>query len=244
MQKFLIPHNDINGGKAVIRGQDAKHIAKVLRMRVRDKLLFTDGNGKDYTSIIIGIYPGEINLLIKTDSDSRFESPARITVFQGMLKDNKMDTLIRHLTELGIHAFTPLLCERTVPKPNKKRMDARLIRWKKISAEALKQCNRSILPEINRPVAFSDMFVTGSTFDLKIAFWENAGIPLSELNQKSADIKNIAILIGPEGGFSKTEAELAETQGFHLYSLGPRILRAETASMTACSLIQHYYGDI
>ncbi len=244
MQKFLIPHKNINENNATITGQDAKHIAKVLRMRLKDKIIFTDGKGKDFTSIITRISSEEVELAIKKTINSKFESPIQITIFQGMLKDSKMDTLVRHLTELGIYAWTPLFCERAIPRPDKKRIDSRIKRWEKIAIEALKQCNRSILPKINNPVTFDDIIENSSLFDLKITFWENAILRISELYQKKEGIKKIAILIGPEGGFSKEEITLAEKTGFKTCWLGPRILRAETASITACSLIQHYFGDI
>ncbi len=244
MKKLLIPEKDINGKEASITGQDAKHITKVLRMRPKDKIIFTNGKGKDFDSTITKISSKEVKLSIKKSYISQFESPVKITLFQGVLKDKKMDTLIRHLTELGITEWTPLFCERAIPKPDQKKIDSRIKRWKKITKESLKQCNRSILPKINKPVTFSDMIKDTSLFDLKITFWENATISLKKLNQEQRNIKNICILIGPEGGFSKEEAQLAKDAGFHICSLGPRILRAETASITACSLIQHYFGDI
>ena len=244
MQKFLISDKFINNANAVITGQDAKHIAKVLRMRPKDKLLFTNGRGIDFNSIITSISPEKVQLEIMESNKSKFESPVQITLFQGMLKDKKMDTLVRHLTELGISEWTPLYCERAIPKPDTKKLDARIKRWEKITKEALKQCNRSILPIINKPVTFSDMIKHTSSSDLKIAFWENAIVPINKLSRNKENIKNICILIGPEGGFSKEEAELAKDAEFSICSLGPRILRAETASITACSLIQHYFGDI
>ncbi len=243
MQKFLIPQKKINGNKAKITGQDAKHITKVLRMRPKDKILFTDGNGRDFISTITEISSQEVMLDITETINSKFESPVQITIFQGMLKDSKMDTLVRHLTELGIYAWTPLLCKRSIPRPDKKRIDSRLKRWEKIAIEALKQCNRSILPKINKPVTFPDIIENCSKFDLKITFWENATLPVNSL-KKNKNIKKIGILIGPEGGFSKEETALAEKAGFQTLWLGPRVLRAETASITACSLIQHYFGDI
>jgi 16S rRNA (uracil1498-N3)-methyltransferase len=244
MQKFLIPLKNINGTKAVIKGQDVKHITKVLRMGLKDEVLFTDGKGKDFISIITKITPEEIELAIQETNNSKFESPVQITIFQGMLKDSKMDTLVRHLTELGVYAWTPVFCERAIPKPDKKRIASRLKRWDKIAIEALKQCNRSILPRIQQPATFTDIIENSSSYDLKITFWENATHRINKINQGNKNIKKIAILIGPEGGFSKAEVTLAESKGFNTYWLGPRILRAETASITACSLIQHYFGDL
>ncbi len=244
MQKFLIPNKNIIGEKAFITGQDLKHIVKVLRMHVNDKIIFTDGHGKDFSAIISKISSDEITLEIKESHISAFESPVQITIFQGMLKDKKMDFLVKHLTELGIYTWVPFFCERTIPKYNQKKLNARIQRWEKITKEALKQCNRSIVPEIHEPITFSDIIKVTSYFDLKIIFWEKALTSIRAINQKAENIKNICILIGPEGGFSKKEADLAKESGFNLCSLGPRILRAETASITAVSLIQHYFGDI
>ena len=121
MQKFLISDKNINEKTASITGQDAKHIAKVLRMSLKDKIVFTNGKGKDFISTITQISSEKIELAIKEAYNSKFESPIQITLFQGLLKDKKMDTLVRHLTELGIYAWTPLLCKRSIPKPEKKK---------------------------------------------------------------------------------------------------------------------------
>jgi len=244
MQKFFIPNDNIDKNTAIIKGQDARHIAKVLRMCIKDKILFTNGKGIDFSSTITKLSPKEIALTIDNTYSSEVESPVKITVFQGMLKDKKMDTLIRHLTELGISAWTPFFCERSIPKPDEKRVDSRLKRWEKITIEALKQCNRSIIPEINKPATFTDIIEKTAPFDLKITFWENASLPINKLKLQQKNIETIGILIGPEGGFSKKEVDFAENAGFQVCGLGPRILRAETASLTACSLIQHYFGDI
>ena len=241
MQKFIIPKIDIIPSKASIHGQDAKHIAKVLRLRPGDSMEVTDGDGRDYTAQIVSISPGNIDVSILNRYDSLTESPLQITLCSGMLKDKKMDLVIKHVTQLGIGQWIPFFCERSIPTPDAKRMEKRQLRWQTIAGESLKQCRRSRLPKIAAPLSFEKLIDHSAAYELKIAFWEKATQKLGSLKKNPA---GIIILIGPEGGFSETEIKLAKERGFLSYSLGPRILRAETAAIASCTLIQHILGDI
>ncbi len=245
MHKFLIDSRDIGRDTARIRGQDARHISRVLRLVPGDTVLFTDGRGRDFTSTVTAVAAGEVRLSIRKRKDPAAESHLHITVFQGMLKDRKMDLLIRHLTELGIDEWVPVFCGRSVPSPDKKRLDARGRRWEKIAVEALKQCGRSFVPETGPPVRFAEVMASVPLFDLNLVWHEKAGQSLQDLGRKTrADIKRVSILIGPEGGFSEAEIESACTAGFESCLLGPRVLRSETASIAACSIVQHFFGDM
>jgi len=243
MQKFIIPKIDTIPSKAKIQGQDAKHISKVLRLNKGDPIDITNGEGKDFTAIITFISPGSIELDIIDEYDSLTESPIDITLCSGMLKDKKMDWVIKHVTQLGIQNWIPFFCERSIPTPDVKRMEKRINRWKTIARESLKQCRRSRLPRISKPLSFEKLLNLPASHDLKIAFWEKAGQRLDTLEKNPSFLK-IIILIGPEGGFSETEIMMAKEKGFLSYSLGPRILRAETASISSCTLIQHILGDL
>jgi 16S rRNA (uracil1498-N3)-methyltransferase len=156
-----------------------------------------------------------------------------------------MDMLIRHLTELGITRWIPVSSEFSVPKPDMNKINSKFERWEIIAKEAVKQCRRTRIPDILSPMTFQRAVEENFGADLKIIFYENATTSLSEtiqtLNQKPS---NIFVLLGPEGGFSNKEVELAKTNGFIVASLGPRILRAETASLSACTIIQHLFGDM
>ncbi|WP_457553893.1 16S rRNA (uracil(1498)-N(3))-methyltransferase [Desulfobacula sp.] len=243
MQKFIIQKIDAIPSKANIHGQDAKHISKVLRLAKGDRIIVTNGMGKDYTAKIADISPENIALDIIDEQDSLTESPINITLCSGMLKDKKMDFVIKHITQLGISEWIPFYCERSIPTPDKKRLGKRLQRWETIAKESLKQCRRSRVPKISMPVSFKELLDLSASFDLKIAFWEKATLRLDTL-EKTPSNKNILILIGPEGGFSKNEILQSSEKGFLSYSLGPRILRAETASISSCTLVQHILGDI
>ena len=243
MQKFIIPEITELPSKGCITGQDAKHIFKVLRKKRGDNIAITDGNGKDYNSIILNATPESIEIKIIEESDSITESFIDITLGSGMLKDKKMDFVLKHITQLGVKKWIPFFCERSIPSPNIIKMEKRKKRWESIAKESLKQCNRSCLPEISEPLNFETLIKQSENHDLKIAFWEKSGQKIKTL-QNSVSPKKIIILIGPEGGFSKKEILMAREKGFLSYSLGPRILRAETASIASCTLIQHLFGDI
>lgn len=243
MQKFIIPEITELPSKGCITGQDAKHIFKVLRKKRGDNIAITDGNGKDYNSIILNATPESIEIKIIEESDSITESFIDITLGSGMLKDKKMDFVLKHITQLGVKKWIPFFCERSIPSPNIIKMEKRKKRWESIAKESLKQCNRSCLPEISEPLNFETLIKQSENHDLKIAFWEKSGQKIKTL-QNSVSPKKIIILIGPEGGFSKKEILMAREKGFLSYSLGPRILRAETASIASCTLIQHLFGDM
>ncbi len=243
MQKFIISKINCVPSKANIQGQDAKHISRVLRLTPGDRIEITDGKGKDYTAIITCISPDNIELDIIDKYNSLTESPIDITLGSGMLKDKKMDLVIKHVTQLGIRNWVPFFCERSIPTPDAKRMEKRFQRWETIAKEALKQCRRSRLPQISKPLSFEKMLNKFSSYDLKIAFWEKSTQRLATL-EKTSNHKKIIVLIGPEGGFSEKEIKMAKKKGFLSYCLGPRILRAETASISSCTLIQHILGDI
>jgi 16S rRNA (uracil1498-N3)-methyltransferase len=174
---------------------------------------------------------------------SATESLIHITLCSGMLKDNKMDLVIKYATQLGIRSWVPFFSERSIPSPDAKRMQKRVERWESIARESLKQCRRSRLPEICRPQDFETVLTLPESSDIKLAFWEKASARLDTLQRKDG-AGRIFILIGPEGGFSDHEVGLAQQKGFASWSLGPRILRAETASIASCTLVQHIFGDM
>ncbi|MCP3873155.1 MAG: 16S rRNA (uracil(1498)-N(3))-methyltransferase [Desulfobacteraceae bacterium] len=243
MRKFMIQKIDSVPSKGTIQGQDAKHISKVLRLNIGARIGITNGKGKDYVAQISSISPPNIELDIIKDIVSFTESPVDITLCSGMLKDKKMDFIIKHVTQLGINKWVPFFCKRSIPCPDQKRIKKRKQRWETIAKESLKQCGRSTLPKISEPLSFEKLLDYSTDYDTKIAFWENETHPLSSL-AKSPSCLKIIILIGPEGGLTENEIKMANKSGFSSYSLGPRILRAETASIACCTLIQHILGDI
>ena len=245
MRRFFIKQSETALPTSVITGTDAKHIKKVLRLEQRDIITLFDGAGSEYEARIISLSAGSVNVSIIRSFPSTTESPVQIIVAQSFLKQRKMDNLVRQLTELGITKWVPFISKRSVPRPDNKRLAARTNRWKKISREALKQCNRSRIMEIGPTVSFEDIFNISKQSSLKIAFWENESKSSNlALARSNRHFTNIFIMIGPEGGFTPQEIEKAKACGFITATLGPRILRAETATIAASVLMQYLFGDI
>lgn len=246
MRYFYIEPSEAAQPAPVITGTDAKHIKNVLRLKPGDKIGLFDGKGFDYEARIVKLSPGSVEISVVGRSPSKTESPVQITVAQAYLKDRKMDVLVRQVTELGIYRWIPFISERSVPRPDAKRLSRRTERWQKIAKEALKQCKRGRLTKIGETVSFDEVLHLGRACDLKIAFWENESGPIKSILPPASEnpLNGIFILIGPEGGFTPLEIERTESFGFVSATLGPRILRAETATLAACTLLQHLFGDM
>jgi len=246
MRYFFIKQSDLAGSKAIVKGSDAHHIKNVLRLKPGDKIGLFDGTGLNYETRIVNILPKSVEVSVIRSFPSATESSVDITVAQALLKDRKMDLLVRQLTELGIARWIPFIAKRSVPRPDEKRLITRIERWKKIAKEAAKQCKRCRPPKIDATVSFEEVLNLGKDSDLKIVFWEEESKPvdkeLSVSNVKPAE--KIFILLGPEGGFTLKEVESAKARGFITAALGPRILRAETATVAACTLLQYLFGDM
>ena len=242
-QKFLISHTTDLPFDTRIQGQDARHICKVLRLKPDDEISLSDGNGIDYTGRILSVSPSDTVVRVEQAARSGTESRLNMTLGCAMLKDKKMDLVIKHATQLGISKWIPFYSTRSIPQPSKKRMTARHQRWETIARESLKQCRRSRVVDIAMPVSFQALIDAASSHDIRITFWENESRPLKQL-KRDPQVSSAIILIGPEGGFTPEEIETVQAAGFVSYSLGPRILRAETAAISACTLIQHILGDI
>ena len=245
MRRFFITQSEITKDKPMIEGPDAHHITSVFRLKPGDEILLVDGTGFEYRATLIRTSKNQVEIAVAEKYAVRTESPTKISVGQGYLKDKKMDMLVRHLTEMGITRWIPMITEYSIPQIDKKKNTARVERWITIAREAVKQCGRTLVPEITAPVSFEEMVKNSGEMNLKIMFYENEAQPLNQtLAPGAPPPSEICLLFGPEGGFSTREVDLATTNGFVTASLGPRILRAETASIAACALIQHIFGDM
>jgi 16S rRNA (uracil1498-N3)-methyltransferase len=243
MQKFFICPDQIQKNRVIIDGQDARHISRVLRLTPGDTLFLTDGTGMDFTGCITASSPGKVVMDIIDACPSQTESPLSLTICTGMLKHQKMDEVIKGLTQIGVTRWIPFYCERSVPLPDPKSLSRRMARWQTIAKETIKQCRRSRLVEISSPKTFDDILDLADNFDHCIAFWEQGGMSLSCLTPMDGANHTI-VMTGPEGGFPESEINRASARGFVPYSLGPRILRAETAALCGAALVQHRLGDI
>lgn len=227
-----------------ITGSDAAHICRVLRLTAGDAVELFDGTGNGYRARIVSATPKRVLLTVEASIPLESESPLKISLAQAILKDRKMDDLVRQLTELGIARWMPFYAARSVPVPGKKGMGARLNRWEKITLEAVKQCRRGRTPRISPVGTFDDVMAASADHDVSVLFWEGASQGFDLSGKIPLRPKSMLLVVGPEGGFSPDEVERASAGGFVTTGLGPRILRAETAALTACALVQYICGDL
>jgi len=242
MQKFIIDPNMKDGQNVRIMGQDARHIRRVLRLKPGDPLSMTDGKGMDCRGEIISMDANHVRVQIIKEEAASTESPLNLILCTAMLKHKKMDEIIKQATQLGVTQWVPFYSSRSVPQSNPKKEARQMERWETIARESLKQCRRGRLVTIVPPTSFETVLDMARGASHKIAFWEEGGLPLNAV--KAGRMKTAVILIGPEGGFTVSEIQKAEKMGFRAFSLGPRILRAETAALSGACLVQYLLGDM
>jgi len=226
-----------------VTGAEAVHIASVLRLKPGDPVILFDGGGTHYDAFLVSVSKKRVTFRILEPHRFAEPSSTRLTVAQALLKDRKMDLLARQLTELDVFELLPFFSERSIPYPNPTHLENRRLRWQKIILEALKQSGRDIPMHITPPVSFTQLLSLGERYDVRILFWEAETRPLALPHTPENPVSSILAVLGPEGGFSRQEAALAREYGFIPASLGPRILRAETAAVAAAAVIQYGSGN-
>jgi 16S rRNA (uracil1498-N3)-methyltransferase len=246
MYYFFIERPEAIGATTSLRSSDANQIKKVLRMSPGDRIGLFDGQGMAYEARVVSFSAESVNVRITRRFPSTAEPDIDIVVGQAYLKQPKMDALVRQLTELGVKKWIPFFAERSVPRPDNTRLVVRRRRWQKITREALRQCKRGRFMQIGIPVPFDGALKSTQDCDLKIVFWEKESQPLasSNLQPHGQNVKKIFVMLGPEGGFSSAEIKRIFAHGFQAVALGPRILRAETATVAAVTLVQYLFGDM
>ncbi len=219
----------------VISGDDGRHIARSLRMRIGESLTVCDTRGTDYLCEIKEIVENTVKLNIIEETPNLTEPTVRVTLFQCNPKGDKLDTVTQKAVELGVSEIVPVISEHCVSRPDKKSADKKRERLGRIADEAAKQSGRGRLPQVGETISFKACCERLKGFHKSILFYELGGKPLKEIVNK--DVGSVAIVIGPEGGFSKAEVELAIENGAEIATLGSRILRTETAPLAALSCI-------
>ncbi len=238
MPRFKINQFQITGNNVIIAGNDYRHIVKVLRFSVNDKIILFDVKGLEYDCVIKEILKKELTLEIINQYTINRESDLNIILFQAITKGDKMDLIVQKATELGVNSIYPVATERSEVRNTNK-----ISRWQKIADESIKQCGRTKSPSVNTEIKFNEVFDIPKS-DLNLIFYENEKSLKIKNLKNNKNINSVSILIGPEGGFSENEVKIAELSNYKSISVGPRILRSETASITAIILLQHHFGDI
>ena len=225
----------------MVDGDEFNHIANVLRYKVGDVLNVIDGSGTDYTCKILEINKKNLVLIVEGLKDCNAETKNNVTVYQALVKGDKFELIIQKLTELGVKKLVPFHSEFCQVKPNTTRLD----RLEKISIEALKQCGRAKKVEIDNILTFEKMVDSLKNYDTVIFAYENATLSLSkQMFSTEKTCKNVAIIVGSEGGFSKTEVDLLlKLPNLKMVTMGNRILRAETASIALTSVVMYLLDE-
>lgn len=234
---------EINEGAARISGPDAQHIARVLRAREGQQLTLCDGRGSDYLAEIKSVDAKEILLAVLSAAPSTGEPNLRAEVFIGMAKGERMDYAVQKSVELGAAAIIPFFSENSVVKP--KNPGEKAARYARIATEAAKQCGRGILPVVEKPLDFAGVLARATACEKALFCYEEGGAPLRGAMCTAHGVeKTIAIITGPEGGFSPREAEMAAAAGCTTIGLGPRILRCETAPAAVLAAVMTLTGNL
>ena len=243
MPRFFI--ENVTGDYITIDGQDAAHITKSLRMKPGETLTVCGGQGLDYRCEIAEIGEGTVGLRVLERVPTESEPSLRVTLYQGLPKGDKLELIIEKSIELGVSGIVPVLMRRSVSRPDGKSAAKKHGRYQKLALSAAKQCGRGMIPEVAPMAPFREILPLLNAHDLVIFFYECGGQPLSEavaaINRSAW--KDIAIVIGPEGGFDPAEAEALQAAGAFTATLGPRILRTETAPLAALSALMYGTGN-
>lgn len=236
------------GAVVEITGSDAEHMARVLRCVPGDRVVLCDGNGLDYAAELVAVTTARVSARVLSSAPSRGEPPVFLTLLQGVPKADKMDLIVQKAVEAGVSRIVPVFTARTVVAWDEAKAEARRRRWQRIAYEAAKQAQRGRVPEVTRAVALLDVLGTlGEQADQRghlIVPWEEAGAQGLRAVLRGLKPGSVTVLIGPEGGLTPAEVSAAEGHGAHIVTLGPRILRTETAGLVAASIILYEWGDL
>lgn len=245
MARFFVRKENIQATSATIAGQELEHLRRVLRLTVGDPVTLFDDTGWEHEAVIRSLHADRGELEIRRSYEAGRESPLALTLALGLTKGEKMDFVVEKATELGVASIMPFTSSFTVPKLDDKKIANRTERWRKIALSAAKQCGRTQVPEIMPLCEFTQMVDGAGSGQLKLLFWEKeTARSLRQIHEAHANATAILVAIGAEGGLSSAEVQLANARGFHSVHLGRRILRAETAAVTALSLVQFLWGDL
>ncbi len=242
MYQFFVDASRIQGKRIVITGSDVNHIKNVLRMKPGEEIAVSNGvDGKEYRCGIEEILEDEVICTLRFIKEDGLELSARVTLFQGLPKADKMEFIVQKMVELGVYRIVPVDTKRTVVKLDEKKARARTARWQAIAEAAAKQSKRRIVPQVEEVCSFQNALARAKEMDVKLIPYElSEGMARTrELIESVKPGQEVAVFIGPEGGFEEAEVELAKKAGFLPVTLGKRILRTETAGLTVMAWLMY-----
>ena len=240
MSRFFVSPEKVRDNLIVIDDRDdLHHMIKVLRLSEGDEIDISDCNEWEYRAKLVYLDKEQAEARILDKQKFSAEPSIAVTLFQGIPKQGKMEFIVQKSVELGVKEIVPVFMARTVVA-DKGNFGKKIQRWQKVSDEAVKQCRRGIIPEVCRPMKTDDALKKFGDFDLVLFPYENeSGVTIKDVLRGCEGVKSIAVIIGPEGGFSDAEAEALVEAGGRSVSLGKTVLRTETAGMAALAMIMY-----
>lgn len=250
MQRYFVSPEQIRHGEAVILGDDAHHLSRVMRARPGEIVIVSDGAGRTVEAELEELQPERVKARIVRAVERRSEPQVDVWLAQSLPKGDKMETVIQKASEIGAARIVPFLSERTVVQYDAKKEAKRTARWRKIAKEAAEQAHRERIPEIDAPMPLRELLALSGEAELKLICYEKEnGLQLRTALRKrlaagEPEARTVLVAIGPEGGFAEREIEAAEAAGFVPIGLGSRILRTETAGLVALACLLYEYGEM
>jgi 16S rRNA (uracil1498-N3)-methyltransferase len=228
------------GKRCIVQDSAANHLARVLRLRAGDTLTVFDGSGDEYAARVEAVQKKSVVVEVGEHRAVNRESPIHLSLAQGVSRGERMDLVVQKATELGVARIVPVLTQRSVVRLDARQTANKLLHWRAIAIAACEQSGRNRIPEVAAPVALDEFLRASASTSARVLLSPEGTHRVRDLARYSA----LTVLIGPEGGLTEAEHEAASKSGFTRVSLGPRILRTETAALAALAVLQHHLGDL
>ena len=244
MHRFIVRAPLCEGALIDFSAEEAAHAFKVLRLRAGEDIEVSDGEGALFAAELTEVSREIVRARLTERLDSK-EPPVSLTLYMGYPKAEKLELIVQKLTELGANRVVPVVMARSVARPDAKDGAKKRERLERIALEAAKQCGRGRVPEIAAPMSWKQALADMAERSLMLVPWEEArGTTLGTVREARPGETNLGLLVGPEGGISAEEIEDAERAGAVPVTLGPRILRAETAAIASSAVVMAFWGDV
>ncbi|WP_338470301.1 16S rRNA (uracil(1498)-N(3))-methyltransferase [Niallia sp. XMNu-256] len=243
MQRYFVPYSSAQNAFQ-ITGDDFRHIVKVMRMQENDEIILVTEDRQSALCKITNISNEQLTVRVVQWLEESAELPIEVTIVSGLPKGDKLDLIIQKGTELGATKFIPFIAARSIVKWDEKKADKKIGRWQKIAKEAAEQSHRSVVPSVEAPQSLSTLIMASEHYDVKIIAYEEESKQgekrnLVECLQSLTIGNSLLVVFGPEGGLTTGEVEKLQEHGFISCSLGPRILRTETAPLYLLSAVSY-----
>ena len=240
--RIFVGSDKIKDDTVSIEGSDVNYLKNVLRLKAGDEISIINSGNREYSAKILSCEKDSIKAKFIAKKYPKSESKLKVAIAQGIPKNPKMDIIVQKATELGVIKVIPLKAKRSMVKIGPEKEGMRVARWQKIAKEAAEQSGRLVIPLVEEIMDFKEVLRLNKDFDKCMMLWEmEKEKTLKKFLQENKSMKSLLVLIGPEGGFSHDEVEMARKEGFVTVTIGSRILRTETAALAALSMINYEF---